>query len=61
MDQGSSIETRVSALVGVFSASDADPAWLLCDRHPTESIAFTLVEADGSRTDLTYGELALHL
>src|SRR5205085_11227070 len=32
-------------------------AWLLCDRHPAESIAFTLVEQDGSRADLTYGEL----
>jgi len=57
MDQDSSIETRVSELVGVFSAPDADPAWLLCDRHQPESVAFTVVEADGSRTDLTYGEL----
>jgi acetyl-CoA synthetase len=57
MDQDSSIETHVNELVGVFSASDADAAWLLCDRHQPESVAFTLVESDGSRTDLTYGEL----
>jgi acetyl-CoA synthetase len=57
MDQDSSIETRVSELVGVFSAPDADAAWLLCDRHQPESVAFTLVESDGLRADLTYGEL----
>ncbi len=57
MSAGSTIETRLSELVEVFSAPDADAAWLLCDRHPAESIAFTLVEQDGSRADLTYGEL----
>jgi acetyl-CoA synthetase len=57
MAPDSSIETRVSELVGVFSAPDADAAWLLCDRHQPESVAFALVESDGSRTHLTYGEL----
>jgi acetyl-CoA synthetase len=57
MSPGSTIESRLSELVEVFSASDADPAWLLCDRHPAESIAFTLVEQDGSCLHLTYGEL----
>jgi acetyl-CoA synthetase len=57
MTSDSSIETRVSELVEVFSAPDADAAWLLCDRHQPESVAFTLVESDGSRTVLTYGEL----
>jgi acetyl-CoA synthetase len=57
MTSDSSIGTRVSELVEVFSAPDADAAWLLCDRHHPESVAFTLVESDGSRTDLTYGEL----
>ena len=57
MPRGSAIEMRISELVAVFSAPDADPAWLLCDRHPAESIAFTLVEPDGSWADLTYGEL----
>ena len=51
------IDMRVSRLVEVFSAPDADPAWLLCDRHPAEAVAFTLVESDGSGTDLTFGEL----
>jgi len=57
MTPDSSIEARVTELVEVFSASDADAAWLLCDRHQPESIAFTLVESDGSRTELTFGEL----
>jgi acetyl-CoA synthetase len=51
------IAARVSQLVEDFSALDADPAWLLCDRHPAEAVAFTLVEPDGSWTDLTFGEL----
>ena len=57
MAPGSSKETRISELVGAFSAPDADAAWLLCDRHQPESVAFTLVESDGSRADRTYGEL----
>src|SRR5215207_7275657 len=57
MTSDSSIETRNSELVEVFSAPDADAAWLLCDRRQPESLAFTLVEQDGSRTDLTYDEL----
>jgi acetyl-CoA synthetase len=57
MSLGSTIKTRLSELVEVFSAPDADAAWLLCDRHQPELVAFTLVESDGSRADLTYGEL----
>ncbi|MCQ1994374.1 AMP-binding protein [Arthrobacter sp. zg-Y1171] len=33
------------------------PAALLCDRHPADSVAFTVIEQDLSATDLTYGEL----
>jgi acetyl-CoA synthetase len=51
------IAERVSGLVEVFSAPDADPAWLMCDRHPGDAVAFTFVEPDGSMTDLTFGEL----
>ena len=57
MTSDSSIKTRISELVEVFSAPDADAAWLLCDRHQPESVAFTFLEPDGSRADLTYGEL----
>src|SRR5438270_1738232 len=48
---------RVAEIVAVFSASDADPAWLLCDRHPGDAVAFTFAEPDGSTADLTFGEL----
>jgi acetyl-CoA synthetase len=51
------IAERVSEVVGVFSASDADPAWLMCDRHPVDAVAFTFVEPDGSTADLSFGEL----
>ena len=33
-------------------------AELLCDRHPAQAIAFTVVESDLSSRDLTYGELS---
>jgi acetyl-CoA synthetase len=55
--ESTAITERVSELVGVFSAADADPAWLMCDRHPGDAMAFTFVEPDGSMTDLTFGEL----
>ncbi len=51
------IPAEVRAIVEVFSASDADPAWLLCDRHPGGALAFTFVEPDGSTVDLTFAEL----
>lgn len=50
-------EGRVLELLGLFGAPDACAAELLCDRHPAEAVAFTVVEADLSATDLTYGEL----
>jgi acetyl-CoA synthetase len=51
------VEARIERLVAVFSAPDADAAWLLCDRHPAEAVAFTVVELGGSWTDVTFGEL----
>lgn len=50
-------ESRVRELLDVFSAPDACAADLLCDRHPADAVAFTVVEADLSARDLTYGEL----
>ncbi|MEU7816909.1 AMP-binding protein [Pseudonocardia sp. NPDC049154] len=59
--QPTAATTHVTELVGeivaVFSAADADPAWLMCDRHPRDAVAFTFVEPDGSTLDLTFGEL----
>ncbi|MFI6436384.1 AMP-binding protein [Streptomyces sp. NPDC050759] len=50
-------EDRVRELLGLFGAPDACAAELLCDRHPADAVAFTVVEADLSATDLTYGDL----
>ncbi len=50
-------EERVRELLDVFEAPGACAAELLCDRHPAEAVAFTIVQADLSHKDLTYGEL----
>ncbi|MEV5539875.1 AMP-binding protein [Saccharopolyspora shandongensis] len=41
-----------------YDARDADVAWLLCDRHDPNAVAFTFVDADLRTHDLTFGELA---
>jgi len=56
IQSGTPIE-RVRELVQTFSADDADPAWLMCDRHPAANVAFTIVEPDGSSTAITFAEL----
>jgi acetyl-CoA synthetase len=48
---------RIDELVARFGAADACPARLLCDDHPPDQVAFTVVEPDLTRRDLTYGEL----
>ncbi|MFG3268234.1 AMP-binding protein [Streptomyces bobili] len=48
---------RVAELTTTFAAPSLDVARLLCDRHPAERPAFTVVDAAGAST-LTYGELA---
>lgn len=47
---------RVAELTAEFSAPVLDVAWLLCDRHPADRVAFTVV--DGEPSTLTFGELA---
>jgi acetyl-CoA synthetase len=51
------ITAELREVIEVFSAADADPAWLMCDRHHGDAVAFTVVEADGSSSDLTFAEL----
>ncbi|MEU9454445.1 AMP-binding protein [Streptomyces sp. NPDC048277] len=53
----SSLRSRVDDLIAVYGSAEACAADLLCDRHPADSVAFTVVEADLSARDLTYGEL----
>jgi acetyl-CoA synthetase len=47
---------RVAELTAEFGAPVLDVAWLLCDRHPADRVAFTVV--DGEPFTLSYGELA---
>ena len=46
-----------AALLQRFAAADACAARLLCDDHPADDLAFTVVEPDLSARELTYGEL----
>ena len=50
-------EERVERLLDMLGAESARPAQLLCDRHAADAVAFTVVEADLSGRDLTYGRL----
>ncbi|MEU6226309.1 AMP-binding protein [Streptomyces sp. NPDC047042] len=49
---------RVADLTGTFAAPSLDVAGLLCDRHPSDRVAFTVVAGSGTASTLTYGELA---
>jgi acetyl-CoA synthetase len=48
---------RVEDLLTIYTDPKACLADLLCDRHPVEAVAFTVVEPDLSAHDLTFGEL----
>lgn len=50
-------ERRVAELIAEYGSPGANPAELLCDRHPADAVAFTVVEPDLSYRDLTFGEL----
>ncbi|WP_439380537.1 AMP-binding protein [Amycolatopsis lexingtonensis] len=52
-----SIHRHVEDLVSRFDRPRARAAELLCDRHPADAVAFTVVEPDLSWRDWTYGEL----
>jgi acetyl-CoA synthetase len=53
----SALERAVSDLLSGYGAADAAAVELLCRRHPADSVAFTVVEADLSSRDVTFGEL----
>jgi acetyl-CoA synthetase len=48
---------RVNELLADYSGPDACVATLLCDRHPYDAAAYTVVESDLTRRVVTYGEL----
>ncbi|WP_433732968.1 AMP-binding protein [Nocardia sp. CA-129566] len=51
------LSARVRELLETYGGPDASAADLLCDRHPADQVAFTVVDSDLTSTDLTYGEL----
>ncbi|MEV5831629.1 AMP-binding protein [Spirillospora sp. NPDC052242] len=58
-DPGPGVDSlgRVRELAAVYGAPSAGVAHLLCDGHPAEAVAYTIVEPDMSSTVLTYGRL----
>ncbi|MEV4128677.1 AMP-binding protein [Nocardia sp. NPDC049707] len=51
------LNARVRELLENYDGPDVSAADLLCDRHPADRVAFTIVDPDLTSTDLTYGEL----
>jgi acetyl-CoA synthetase len=51
-------EDQITAWLDVFDAPDACAAHLLCDDHDPDAVAFTFVDGDLGRLDLSYGELS---
>ncbi|MFE2219721.1 AMP-binding protein, partial [Streptomyces canus] len=49
---------RVTELTATYVAPSRNVAELLCDRHPADRVAFTIVDSDGEASTLSYGELA---
>lgn len=50
-------EQHMADLLTIFGAPTACTAELLCDRHPADTVAFTLVEPDLISRNVTFGEL----
>ncbi len=50
-------DQRVEQLLAEVSADDVRPAYLLCDRHRPDAVAFTVIEGDLSGRDLTSAHL----
>lgn len=50
-------DVRVAELLATYDGSQVDVADLLCDRHPADATAYTIVSPSGDARTLTYGEL----
>ena len=44
-------------LLRIYDTPEACTAELICDRHPADAVAFTIIESDLSSRDITFGEL----
>ena len=51
------IDDDVARSLAEYGQPDACAAELLCDRHPTDAVAFRVVDPDLTVTELTFGEL----
>src|SRR5699024_10934285 len=51
------LDTYVQDLVDTYGGTQACAAHLLCDRHPADAVAFTVIDAQLGSVDITYGEL----
>ncbi len=50
-------DQQVAAWLAAYDTPDADVAYLVCDRHERDRVAFTFIALDLSTRDMTYGEL----
>ncbi len=50
-------DERVTQLLALYGDENASVATLLCDQHPAQSVAYTVVDANLQERVLTYGEL----
>lgn len=57
INESGTTAARVRDLLEIYTAADASPASLLCDRHDPAALAYRIVGADLAAIDLTYGEL----
>ncbi|RSM87971.1 AMP-dependent synthetase [Kibdelosporangium aridum] len=48
---------HVTSLLALFGRPEAATAELLCDQHPSDAIAFTVIEPDLAFHNLTFGQL----
>jgi acetyl-CoA synthetase len=53
------VDQRIHELLTRYGAGDACAAELLCDRHPADTVAYSLIAADLSKRDITYRALKL--
>jgi acetyl-CoA synthetase len=51
------VDARIGTLLREYGSPDLCLAEALCDRHPAANVAFTVIAADRSARDLSFGEL----
>jgi acetyl-CoA synthetase len=53
-----SADARVAEILDDFRAAAVSAPYLMCDRHPEESIAFRIIDGDLTERTISYGQLA---